>query len=71
MEKRFQIVSVFVSENIVKGGMDIETKSEYTSSLSAALSAVTIYAEDPSCDRITIYDWETRKEVLWYNAPGE
>lgn len=66
MDYRFQLIVVFATDNIVTGGIDIETKTERTVSLDAALRAAAIYWEDPSCDRITIYDCKAKKTVMYY-----
>ena len=66
MDYRFQIITVFATENIVTGGLDIETKTERTVSLDAALRAAAIYWEDTSCDRITIYDLQAKTIVMYY-----
>ena len=69
MDYRFQLVVVFATDNIVTGGLNIETKTERTISLDAALRAAAIYWEDTSCDRITIYDLKAKTIVMYY-APA-
>ena len=66
MDYRFQIITVFATENIITGGLAIDTKTERTVSLDAALRAAALYWEDTSCDRITIYDLKAKTIVMYY-----
>lgn len=60
MKNRFQLITVYE---------DLATKSESTSDITAALNAAAIYQMDPDCIRLSIYDWQNKKDILTYEKP--
>ena len=69
--KRFQVIVVYVEENIMAGGQDITTKTEVTESLQNALTAASIYWDDPCCESVTIFDFKRQRDVLRYSRPDD
>ena len=49
---------------IIRGYIDFTTISEYTNTITSALSAAAIYLEDPDCCTVKIFDVTNKKIIM-------